>query len=175
MSSETSLPWLVQNRLSAPICRIENKVEFLERQFHSEKLSFLFPFVSFIGVFSQNFSLENHNIMNARQPFCWWMTFTKVSNPFLPSPPKWLTWPLDVCGGGGYEWFYWFSLYWNNFSQTSLELETFSPTYNGIRFLFSALYVMSDLFACFFPLEIGLQDSFSEITHNPLKSQMVGP
>ena len=34
---------------------------------------------------------------------------------------------------------------------------------------------MSDLFACFFPLEIGLQDSFSEITHNPLKSQMVGP
>ena len=52
VSSETSLPWLVQNRLSAPICRIENKVEFLERQFHSEKLSFLFPFVSFIGVFS---------------------------------------------------------------------------------------------------------------------------
>ena len=51
----------------------------------------------------------------------------------------------------------------------------FSPTYNGIRFLFSALYFMSDLFACFFPLEIGLQDFFSEITHNPLKSQMVGP
>ena len=46
----------------------------------------------------QNFSLENHHMMNARQPFCWWMTFTKVSNPFLPSPPKWLTWPLDVCG-----------------------------------------------------------------------------
>ena len=72
------------------------------------------------------------------------------------------------------------------FSQSSLQLEIFSPTYNGVRF-FSALYVMSDiffsagyfsprnLFACFFPLEISLQDIFSEITHNPLKSQMVGP
>ena len=66
------------------------------------------------------------------------------------------------------------------FSQTSLELESFSPT-------FSASYVMSDiffsaryfsprnLFACFFPLEISLPDIFFEITHNPLKSQMVGP
>ena len=64
MSSETSLPWLVQNKPSAPIRRVENKVEFLERQFHSEKLSFVhkrklsillnfpFPLVSFIGVFS---------------------------------------------------------------------------------------------------------------------------
>ena len=73
------------------------------------------------------------------------------------------------------------------FSQTSLELEIFSPTHNGVRLFFSALYVMSDiffsagyfsprnLFACFFLLEISLQDVFSEITHNPLKSQMVGP
>ena len=74
------------------------------------------------------------------------------------------------------------------FSQTSLELAIFSPAYNGVRFFFPALYVMSDifftagylfprnyLFACFFPLEIRLQDIFSEITHNPLKSQMVGP
>ena len=185
VSSETSLPWLVQNRLSAPICRIENKVEFLERQFHSEKLSFvhnketehsfelsLSTCVFYRRIFNlemQNFSLENHHMMNARQPFCWWMTFTKVSNPFLPSPPKWLTWPLDVRGGVGYGWFYWISLYWNNFSQTSLELEIFSATYNGVRFLFSELYVMS------VPLEIGLRDSFSEITHNLLKSQMVGP
>ena len=72
------------------------------------------------------------------------------------------------------------------FSQTSLELKTFSPTYNGVRFFFSIVrrerYFFSaqdiflpDLFACFFPLEISLQDIFSEITHNPLKSQMVGP
>ena len=32
------------------------------------------------------------------------------------------------------------------FSQTSLELEIFSPTYNGVRFFFSALYVVSDVF-----------------------------
>ena len=31
------------------------------------------------------------------------------------------------------------------FSQTSLQLEIFSPTYKGVRF-FSALYVMSDIF-----------------------------
>ena len=77
------------------------------------------------------------------------------------------------------------NLVWRRiFSQTSLELEILSPTYNGVRF-FSALYVMSDifsvrdifshLFACFFTLEISLQDIFSEITHNPVKSQMVGP
>ena len=41
VSSETSLPRLVQNKPSALICREENKVEFLERQFHSEKLSFV--------------------------------------------------------------------------------------------------------------------------------------
>ena len=35
------LPWLVQNKRSALIRRVENKVEFLERQFHSEKLSFV--------------------------------------------------------------------------------------------------------------------------------------
>ena len=112
-------------------------------------LNFLFPFAFYRRIFNlkmQNFNLENHHMMNARQPFCWWMTFTKVSNSFLPSPPNWLTWPLDVCGGVGYGWFYWFSFYWERiFSQTSLELEFFSPTYNGVRF-FLALYVISDIF-----------------------------
>ena len=41
VSSETSLPWLVQNKPSAPIRRVENKVGSLERQFQSEKLSFV--------------------------------------------------------------------------------------------------------------------------------------
>ena len=95
VSSETSLPWLVQNKPSVPIRRVENKVEFLERQFHSEKLSFVhkketehsFELSLSICVFyrrifnleMQNFSLENHHMMNEREPFCWWMTFTKVS------------------------------------------------------------------------------------------------
>ena len=91
-----------QAKHSDPPCR--NKVEFLERQFHSEKLSFVhkketehsFELSLSICVFyrrifnleMQNFSLVNNHMMNARQPFCCWMTFTTVSNPFLPSPPK---------------------------------------------------------------------------------------
>ena len=120
-------------------------------------LNFLFPFGSYRRIFNlemQNFSLENHH-MNACQPFCWWITFTKVSNPFLPSPPKWLTWPLDVCGGVGYGWFYWFSLYWGRiFSQTPLELEFFSTTYNGVRFFFQH----NTSWAIFF----SVQDIFSQ-------------
>ena len=133
----------------------------------------------------QTFSLQNHHMMDARQPFCWWMTFTKVSNPFLPSPPKWLTWPLDVCGGVGYGWFYWFSL--RIFSQTSLELEIFPPRYNGVRFFFSIIRHERYFFQCrmffsqeftymlFFLPKSACRTFFSEITHNPLKSQMVGP
>ena len=182
MSSETSLPWLVQNKPSAPIRRVENKVEFLERQFHSEKLSFVhkketehsFELSLSICVFyrrifnleMQNFSLENHHIMNMHQPFCWWMTFTNVSNPFLPSPTKWLTWPLDVCGGVGYGWFYWLSLYWRRiFSPTSLELEIISPTYNGVRFL-SALYVIFFSVQDFFPRNLFAYFSLSKSVCN---------
>ena len=80
VSSETSLPWLVKNKPSAPIRRVENKVEFLERQFHSEKLSFVhkketehsFELSLSIGVFyrrifnleMQKFSLKNNHMMN---------------------------------------------------------------------------------------------------------------
>ena len=129
---------------NAPIRREENKVEFLERQFHRQKLSFVhkketehsFELSLSICVFyrrifnleMQNFSLENHHIVIARQPFCWWMTLTKVSNLFLPSPPKWLTWPLDVCGGARYGWFYcWFSLYWKNFFPNLSGVRNFFP------------------------------------------------
>ena len=183
---------LVQNKPSAPIRRVENKVEFLERQCHSENRSFVYKketehsfelslsiCVLYRRIFNlemQNFSLENHHMMKARQPFCWSMTFTRVSNPFLPSPPKWLTWPLDVCG------VYWFSL--RIFSQTSLQLEFF-PRVITVYDLFSIICHEQYSFQCriFFPQEficmlfseISLQDIFSEITHNPLKSQMVGP
>ena len=133
---------LVQNKPSAPIRRVENKVKFLERQCHSENRSFVYKketehsfelslsiCVFYRRIFNlemQNFSLENHHIMNARQTFCWWMTFKKVSNMFLPSPPKWLTWPLDVRGGVGYGLFYRFSLYWKNFF----------PNLSGVRIFF---------------------------------------
>ena len=153
---------------------IQNKVELLERQCHGEKLSFVHKkenehsfelslsiCVFYRRIFSlemQNFSLENHHMMNARQPFCWWMTFTKVSNPFLPSPPK-LTWPLDVCGGVGYGWFYWFSL-----SVFFIRHE---------RYFFQCrMFFPRNLFACFFPPEISLQDIFflkSSITPSKVK------
>ena len=52
------------------------------------------------------------------------------------------------------------------FFQTSLELEIFSPTNNGVRF-FSALFFSAayfsprNLFVCFFGLDSRLQDIFS--------------
>ena len=78
------------------------------------------------------------------------------------------------------------SLYWKNFFLNLYGVKIVFPQYNGLRF-FSALYAMSDIFfsaeyftprnllVCFFPLEISLQDIFSDITHNLLKSQMFGP
>ena len=65
---------------SALISREENKVEFLERQFHSEKLSFVHKNELSLSICAfyrrtfnldmQNFSLKSHHMMNARQPFC---------------------------------------------------------------------------------------------------------
>ena len=64
VSSETSLPWLVQNKPSAPIRRDKtglnsSKDNFIAKSFRlstNRKLSILlnvlFPFVSFVGVFS---------------------------------------------------------------------------------------------------------------------------
>ena len=120
-------------------------------------LNFLFPFVFYRRVFNleiQNFGLKNHHMMNARQPFCWWMLFTlRVDH-------------LTFVAG-----YVWFSLS-KNFFPKPLELDIFSSTYNGVRFFVSAWYVMSDIFFsagyCFsevfpcklFSLEISRQDIF---------------
>ena len=72
-----------------------NKVEFLERQFHSKKLSFVHKkesehsfelslstcvfYQRILNLEMQKFSLENHHMMNARQPFSWRMTSTLPS------------------------------------------------------------------------------------------------
>ena len=62
ISSETSLPRLVQNKLSALIRCAENKVECLERQFHSEKLSFVHKkVVSLAAVFGCHATLPQKN------------------------------------------------------------------------------------------------------------------
>ena len=129
----------------------------------------------------QNFSLQNHHMMDARQPFCWWMTFTKVSNPFL-------SFLVDMTIGRLWEmeygWFCWFSL--RIFSQTSLGLKIFSPRHNGVRFFFSILrhegyffqcriFFPRILFACFFSLKISLQDIFRESLITPSKFKWSAP
>ena len=154
-------------------------------------LNFLFPFVSFICVFS---ILKCKTLV--LKTITWWTRgnhfvdgwhLLKCQIRFFPHPLKWLTWPLDVCGGLGYGWFYWFSL--RIFSPTtSLELEIFSSRYNGVSFFqhytswatfFNAgCFFPRNIFACFFPPEISLQDIFfleSPITpqksnSRPLKS-----
>ena len=83
-----------------------NKVEFLERQFHSKKLSFVHKkesehsfelslstcvfYQRILNLEMQKFSLENHHMMNARQPFSWRMTST------LPSPGTTFSQSLSV-------------------------------------------------------------------------------
>ena len=183
----------VQNKSSALIRREEIKVEFVEREFPSEKLSFvrkkesehsfelsLSTCVFYRRIFNlemQNFSLKPHHMMNARQPFCWRMTSTKVSNS---PPPLWL--PTWLLLGRGYGWFG----LGKNFSPKPLELEIFSLTYNGVRFL-SALYTSGGKFfsvqdmifpgyilASFSPSKSVYRIFSSEITYNLLKSQIIG-
>ena len=72
---------LVQKKPNAPIRRVENKVEFLERQFHREKLSFVYK-------------KETEHVAERHLLRC--------QIRFFPPPPKWLTRPLDVCGRVGY-------------------------------------------------------------------------
>ena len=74
------------------------------------------------------------------------------------------------------------------FSQTSQELETFSPTYNGVRFFFSRHYTSwaiffsvqdiifpRNLFACFFPVEVNLEDIFLKSPITPSKVKWSAP
>ena len=124
---------------SALVRREEDKAEFLERQFNTEKLSFahkkesehsfklcLPTCVFYQRIFNleiQNYSLVNHHMMNARQPFSWRMISTKVSNPPASSPiPMWL--PIWLLWGRGH---WWYSL-GKNFFPKPLELEFFSQT-----------------------------------------------
>ena len=102
VSSESSRPWLVQNKPSATIRCVETRLNsskdnFIVKSFclstkneieHSIELSLSIR-VLYRRIFNlqmQNFSLENRHLINARQPFWWRTTFTDVSNPFLPHP-----------------------------------------------------------------------------------------
>ena len=87
VSSETSPPWLVQNKPSAPIRRVENKVEFLERQRHSEKRSFVYKketehcfelSLSSCVLYRRIFNLEMQNFSHI-QYWIWFRAVTEIS------------------------------------------------------------------------------------------------
>ena len=74
------------------------------------------------------------------------------------------------------------------FSQTSQELEIFSSTYIGVRFFFSQHYTSlaiffsvqdiifpRNLFACFFPVEVNVEDIFFKSTITPSKVKWSAP
>ena len=156
VSSETSLPRLVQNKPRALIPAKKTRLNSSKHNFmvKSSRLStkknldiflnFFFPFVSFIGVFS---NLKRETLVlktttwwtRANHFFCWRMTSTKVPNPLLSHPL--CGWPFDFSWGGAYGWF---SL-GKNVSPKPLELEIFSQAYNGVRFV-SALYTSCAIF-----------------------------
>ena len=61
-------------------------------------------------------------------------------------------------------------------SQTSLELEIFSPTYNDVRLFFNIVRPPRNIICLLFPSRNqSAGHFFSEITQNSLKSQMVDP
>ena len=154
-------------------------------------LNFLFPFVSFIGVFSilkcKTLVLKTTTWWTRASHFVDGWHLLKCQIRFFRRPINGWHDHWTFVGEWGMGDFTDLVCIGRIFSQTSLELEIFSPTYNGVRFFFQhctswAIFFFSagyfsprNLFACFFPLEISLQDIFSEITHNPLKSQVVGP
>ena len=90
VSSKTS-PWRKQDWIPRNKFH-DKKLSFVHKKEteHSFELS-LSIYVFYRSIFNlkmQNFGLENHDMMTARQPFCWWMSFTEVSNPFLSPLPK---------------------------------------------------------------------------------------
>ena len=78
---------LVQNKPSAPIRRVENKVEFLERQCHSEKRSFVYKketehcfelSLSSCVLYRRIFNLEMQNFSHI-QYWIWFRAVTEIS------------------------------------------------------------------------------------------------
>ena len=84
---------------------------------------------------------ENQHMMNARHPFSWRMTSTTLSNSgFFPT--SYVAAHLTVVGEGG-----WGIYLGKNFFPKPLKSKFFSLTYNGVRFFFSIIYVMREIFS----------------------------
>ena len=174
---------------SALISREENKVEFLETQLRSEKFWFVhkkesehsFELSISICFFYQRVSILKTTTWWTRASHFvdgWHLLRCQIC--FFPNP--YVVDHETFVGEGGYGWF----TLGKNFFQNPLE---FSLTYNGVRFLSSIICFMSDIFfqcrILFFPSiswqafpprnqSAGYPILFSEITHNLLKSQIVG-
>ena len=199
MSSETSLPWLVHKTSQALRSAVKktrlnsSKQNFIAKSFRlptkrklSVLLNFLFPFVSFIGVFPilkcKTLVLKTTTWWTRASHFVDGWHLQKCQIRFFPHPLNgWHDhWTFVGESGMGNGWFYWFSLRVFSLTPLDLEFEIFSPRYNGV-----GLYVMSDIFfgaGCCFPViylhafflpKSACRTFFSEITNNPLKSQMV--
>ena len=179
------------------ISRVETRLNSLKDNLNSEKLSFfpkkersiplnfLFPLVTFIGVFSilkcKTLVLKTTNWC-ARQPGIFLMDdiYWGVKSISSPTPAKWSTWPLDVCGGGGYGWFWgnhFFPNLWTFFSLIWRCKIFFSALCVMSNIFFSAGYFLSQEFLCILFLSQNQSAGyfFSEITYKPLKTQIVGP
>ena len=150
----------------------------------STLLNFVFPLVSFKGVFS---TLKYKPLV--LKATTWWTRASHFVDGWhllrckirrLLSHPL-CGCPFDFCGGGGMSGLFWARI----FFPKPLELEIFSLTYNGVRFFFSIIYVMREIlfgegyyfslvYPSFSPLKSVYRIFFSEITHNLLNSQLIG-
>ena len=97
----------------------------------STLLNFLFPLVSFIGLFS----FLKCKTLHLKATTWWTRASHFVDGWHLSPPPMWL--PIWLLWGSGYGW----SILGKNFFLKPLELEFFSLTNNGVSF-FSALYTL---------------------------------
>ena len=167
-----------------------NRVEFLERQFHSEKLSFvhkwnlsthltfLVPLVSFIGVFSilkcKTVVLKATTWGTGASHFVDGWYLLKMSNLPASSNP-YVVGHLTLVGEGVMG-----VLVWARMSfPKPLELEFFSKTYNGVRYfaVMREISVQDIIFPRYILVSFRPRNQsifFSEITHNLLKSQIIG-
>ena len=160
LQSPRCLNWLVQNKPSATIRRVEtmlncSKDNFITKSFRlSTKrklripLNFLFPCMSFIGVFSilkcKALAFKTTTSWTHASHFVDGWHLLRCQIRFFPHPlnGRHDHWTFVGEGSlGDFEVVF--------FSQTS-GVWNFFPLYNGVRF-FSGLYVMSNIFfsACF--------------------------
>ena len=148
-------------------------------------LNFLFPFVSFIGVFSilkcKTLVLKTTTSWTRASHFVdgWHLQRCQISffpHPPPPPPSKWLTWPLDVfervAGMGDFTDLVCIG---RIFSQTSLKFFFQHYTSWAIYFFQCRIFFTQEFICMLFSSRNQSAGHFSEITHNPLKSQMVGP